>query len=110
MKKALYFVPILFALIGCDFNTSNYQQPSNITSNTKIEETAPHSASPKDAAPEIARTFVKKNFANDCKFEPDVVLENTMVSNRYQVMQRFNSNTFFNCIKWWGGAVGEGAV
>ena len=92
MKKALYFVPILFALIGCDFNTSNYQQPSNITSNTKIEETAPHSASPKDAAPEIARTFVKKNFANDCKFEPDVVLENTMVSNRYQVMQRFNSN------------------
>ncbi len=96
MKKVFYLVPLSLSLVACNFNNNSskydYQQSSTVISNAETEESTLRYTSPKDAAPEIARTFVKNNFASDCKFEQDVVLENTMVSNRYQVMQKFNSN------------------
>ena len=83
MKRLIYLIPILVAFVACN---NNYQQSSDDFAST------PSYSSPKDAAPEIARTFVKRSFSNDCNFERDVVLENTMVTNRYQVMQKFKSN------------------
>lgn len=89
MKRILLLIPILVAFVACN---NNYQQPSNDFASTLSESSTPHYSSPKDAAPEIARTFVKRKFSSNCNFEKDVVLENTMVSNRYQVMQKFKSN------------------
>ena len=87
MKK-LFLIMAFVTFAACN---NDYQLPSD-ESETYSESSSLHYNSPKDAAPEIARTFVKKNFASDCKFEHDVVLENTMVTNRYQVMQKFKSN------------------
>lgn len=89
MKRILLLIPILVAFVACN---NNYQQPANDFASTLSESSTPHYSSPKDAAPEIARTFVKRNFSSNCIFESDVVLENTMVTNRYQVMQKFKSN------------------
>lgn len=89
MKRLFYLIPILVAFVACN---NNYQQSSDDLASTLSESSTPSYSSPKDAAPEIARTFVKRSFSNDCNFERDVVLENTMVTNRYQVMQKFKSN------------------
>ena len=88
--KRIFYILACVALAACN---NNYQQPTvESQSTTSSDSYTPHYSSPKDAAPEIARTFVKRNFASDCKFENDVVVETTMVSNRYQVMQKFKSN------------------
>lgn len=92
MKKTLYLITILLTIVGCNYNNNYQQKSNNEDSSTFIEITTTNNVSPKDAAPEIARAFVKMNFVGDCEFEPDVVLENTLVSNRYQVMQKFNSS------------------
>ncbi len=89
MKRLIYLIPILVAFVACN---NNYQQSSDDFASTLSESSTPNYSSPKDAAPEIARAFVKRSFSNDCNFERDVVLENTMVTNRYQVMQKFKSN------------------
>ena len=89
MKRLIYLIPILVAFVACN---NNYQQSSDDFASTSSESSTPSYSSPKDAAPEIARAFVKRSFSNDCNFERDVVLENTMVTNRYQVMQKFKSN------------------
>ena len=87
MRKLL-FVLTSIALLACN---NNYQRPSDVYSTTLENAVTPHYSSPKDAAPEIARGYVKSIFSSDCKFEKDVVIENTMVDNRYQVMQKFKS-------------------
>lgn len=95
MKKVFYIVLLSLSLVACNFNNNSkddYQQSLTVVSSTENKSSTLRYTTPKDAAPEIARTFVKNSFASDCKFEQDVVLENTMVSNRYQVMQKFNSN------------------
>lgn len=89
MKRILLLIPILVAFVACN---NNYQQPANDFASTLSVSSTPHYSSPKDAAPEIARTFVKHNFSSNCNFESDVVLENTMETNRYQVMQKFKSS------------------
>ena len=89
MKRLYYLIPMLFAFLACN---NNYQQTSNDFASTLSESSTPHYSSPKDAAPEVARTFVKRNFSSNCNFGSDVVLENTMVTNRYQVMQKFKNN------------------
>lgn len=89
MKKLFY----IFACVALTACNNNYQQPDvELQNTTSYGSHTPHYSSPKDAAPEIARAFVKQKFASDCKFENDVVLENTMVDNRYQVMQKFKSS------------------
>lgn len=91
MKKVVCLASLLLALIGCNLNDNSQQYSSDKSIN--IDEKVTHrQVSTKDVAPEIAQVFVKKNFANDCKFEPDVVLENTMVEDRFSVMQKFKSN------------------
>lgn len=89
MERLVYLIPMLLVFVACN---NNYQQTSNDFASTLSESSTPHYSSPKDAAPEIARTFVKRNFSSNCKFDSDVVLENTMVTNRYKVMQKFKSN------------------
>ena len=86
MKRLVYLIPVLLTFLACN---NNYQLPSVESSDFTIEKTLPSYSSPKDAAPEIARTFVKRNFSVDCYFDSDVVLENTMVTNRFKVMQKF---------------------
>lgn len=89
MKRLFYLIPIVVVFVACN---NNYQQPSNDFASTLSESSTPSYTTPKDAAPEIARTFVKRNFSSNCIFESDVVIENTMVTNRYQVIQKFKSN------------------
>lgn len=86
--KNLFFIITCVTLVACN---NNFQLPSLESDNSSNSYT-PHYSSPKDVAPETAKTFVKKNFASDCKFEHDVVSENTMVPGRYQVIQKFKSN------------------
>lgn len=89
MKNIAYLLPLLMVIIAC--NNNNQFSPNELENNSAIEDNTLHHSSPKDAAPAIARSFVKSNFANDSKFEHDFVIENTMVTNRYKVMQKFKS-------------------
>lgn len=90
MKKLAYLLPIFVAFIACN---NNYQQPSSESSSSIASSNyTPQYSSPKDAAPEIARNFVRQEISCYCNFQSDVVVENTMVDNRYQVMQKFKSN------------------
>lgn len=97
MKNSLYLVPLLLTLVGCNSrnnnHTDNYQQPAYEIFSDAKEDITPIYVSPEAAAPEIARSFVRRNFTDDCKFDSDVVLENTMVDNRFKVLQQFTSNS-----------------
>lgn len=87
MKRIFSLIPLLLMVVACN----NYQQTEGDFSSTLSESSVTHYSSPRDAAPVIARTFVKRYFSTDCKFDHDVVLENTLVDQRYQVMQKFKS-------------------
>lgn len=88
MKNLFYFF-VCVVFLGCNDNykVSRDENPDNSNLNCSTRYSYP-----KDAAHKIAQTFVKQTFSEDCKFEKDVVLEKTMVENRYQVMQKFKSN------------------